>query len=189
MIRRPVPEHPPTEPAAPPSKSQRKRDMTELQALGESLLRLSTTELARIDLPEPLREALAGMARIGSHEAGIGYADIWRSEPPPRRFGSSSSPGCWVSRTTSTLERSWINPEYRASVGLDGREKPTGPVPRSCLIDPCKSRSMAIWSFPRGSTTRHATSTVEPISSTAATVDSNSSNGCSTCYRWSLSSL
>jgi ribosome-associated protein len=69
MIRRPVPEHPPTEPAAPPSKSQRKRDMTELQALGESLLRLSTTELARIDLPEPLREALAGVARIGSHEA------------------------------------------------------------------------------------------------------------------------
>jgi ribosome-associated protein len=60
---------PPAEAAAErPSKSQRKRDMTALQALGESLLRLSAAELARIDLPEPLREAVAEMARISSHE-------------------------------------------------------------------------------------------------------------------------
>jgi ribosome-associated protein len=60
---------PPAEPAAErPSKSQRKRDMTALQALGESLLRLSAAELARIDLPEPLREAVAETARISSHE-------------------------------------------------------------------------------------------------------------------------
>ena len=60
---------PPAEPAAErPSKSQRKREMSALQALGESLLRLSAAELARIDLPEPLREAIAETARISSHE-------------------------------------------------------------------------------------------------------------------------
>ncbi len=60
---------PPAEAAAErPSKSQRKREMTALQALGESLLRLSGAELARIDLPEPLREAIAETARISSHE-------------------------------------------------------------------------------------------------------------------------
>ena len=52
-----------------PSKSQRKREMTALQDLGESLLRLTAAELARIDLPEPLREAIGETARIGSHEA------------------------------------------------------------------------------------------------------------------------
>jgi ribosome-associated protein len=68
MVHRPVPEHSPTEPA-PPSKSQRKRDMTALQALGESLLRLTPAELARVALPEDLREALAAMPAMGSHEA------------------------------------------------------------------------------------------------------------------------
>ena len=52
-----------------PSKSQRKREMTALQALGASLLELSPSELARIDLPESLRAAIAEMGRIGSHEA------------------------------------------------------------------------------------------------------------------------
>ena len=52
-----------------PSKSQRKREMTALQDLGESLLRLTPAELARLDLPENLREAIAEMAHIGSHEA------------------------------------------------------------------------------------------------------------------------
>jgi ribosomal 50S subunit-associated protein YjgA (DUF615 family) len=36
--------------------------MTALQDLGESLLRLSSAELARIELPEPLREAIAETA-------------------------------------------------------------------------------------------------------------------------------
>ena len=52
-----------------PSKSQRKRDMTALQDLGESLLRLTNAELARINLPEELRQAITGSARITSHEA------------------------------------------------------------------------------------------------------------------------
>lgn len=69
MVSRPDPEQTATEPAAPPSKSQRKREMAALQALGESLLRLPTAEVARIDLPEPLREALAEMPKMASHEA------------------------------------------------------------------------------------------------------------------------
>jgi ribosome-associated protein len=52
-----------------PSKTRRKRDMTELQKLGERLLALSADQRARIDLPEALREALAQAARINSHEA------------------------------------------------------------------------------------------------------------------------
>ena len=68
--RAPLPPAPPGEAAAErPSKSQRKRDMTALQDLGESLLRLTNTELARIDLPEELRQAITGSARITSHEA------------------------------------------------------------------------------------------------------------------------
>jgi len=74
MSRRTVdPPAPPAEDIAAaagerPSKSQLKREMSALQALGESLLRLSAAELARLELPEPLREALAEAARIGSHE-------------------------------------------------------------------------------------------------------------------------
>jgi ribosome-associated protein len=68
--KHPPPSSPPTQAAGDrPSKSQRKREMTALQDLGESLLRLSTAELARIDLPPELREAIAEMARTGSHEA------------------------------------------------------------------------------------------------------------------------
>src|SRR5512137_560506 len=71
MVRRaPLPPAPAGEAAAErPSKSQRKRDMTALQDLGESLLRLTNAELARIDLPEELRQAITGSARITSHEA------------------------------------------------------------------------------------------------------------------------
>ncbi|HXF47329.1 MAG TPA: ribosome biogenesis factor YjgA [Burkholderiaceae bacterium] len=53
---------------ARPSKSQRKREMDALQALGVQLLRLNAAQLARLDLPESLREALAAAHRITSHE-------------------------------------------------------------------------------------------------------------------------
>lgn len=52
-----------------PSKSQRKRDMAALQSLGESLLELPESTLARIDIPDDLRQALGEAARIRSHEA------------------------------------------------------------------------------------------------------------------------
>lgn len=71
MVHKAPSDAPPAAEAADerPSKSQRKREMTALQDLGESLLRLTPAELARLDLPEALREAIGEMARLGSHEA------------------------------------------------------------------------------------------------------------------------
>ena len=55
-----------TEPA---SKSQRKRDMIELQGLGEALVGLPEDQLRRIDLPEALREAVVEARRISAFGA------------------------------------------------------------------------------------------------------------------------
>ena len=52
----------------PPSKSQRKRDMTALQRLGARLVALPADQLDRLDLPETLRDALAFARRVTSHE-------------------------------------------------------------------------------------------------------------------------
>jgi ribosome-associated protein len=52
-----------------PSKSQRKRDMTALQDIGAELVGLNDQQLAAIDLPEALREAVAEARRLRSHEA------------------------------------------------------------------------------------------------------------------------
>ncbi len=52
-----------------PSKSQLKRDMTALQELGEELVGLSRERLAKIDLPERLRDAVLDAQRITKHEA------------------------------------------------------------------------------------------------------------------------
>lgn len=52
-----------------PSKSQRKRDMTALQDIGAELVGLNDQQLAAIDLPEGLREAVAEARRLRSHEA------------------------------------------------------------------------------------------------------------------------
>ena len=48
----------------PPSKSRRKRDMIELQSLGEALVGLPEDQLRRIDLPDVLREAVVEARRI-----------------------------------------------------------------------------------------------------------------------------
>jgi len=53
---------------ARPSKTRRKQEMTALQQLGEELLRLNPAQLARIDLPETLRDALREANRITAHE-------------------------------------------------------------------------------------------------------------------------
>jgi ribosome-associated protein len=47
-----------------PSKSRRKRDMHELQKLGEELLGFPDAMLREMGLPEPLREAIAIARRI-----------------------------------------------------------------------------------------------------------------------------
>lgn len=51
-----------------PSKTQRKRAMHELQALGARLAGLGADELARVELPEPLREALLETRRVRTRE-------------------------------------------------------------------------------------------------------------------------
>ncbi len=51
-----------------PSKSQRKREMSALQDLGEELVRLGADQLDRIDLPDGLREAIVEARRTRSHE-------------------------------------------------------------------------------------------------------------------------
>jgi ribosome-associated protein len=52
-----------------PSKSQRKRDAHALQALGGQLITLSAAQLARLDLPEALHEAVVAAQRMRSHRA------------------------------------------------------------------------------------------------------------------------
>ena len=52
-----------------PSKSQLKREMTALQDLGAELVALSKERLAKIDMPERLRDALLEAQRITKHEA------------------------------------------------------------------------------------------------------------------------
>lgn len=51
-----------------PSKSQVKRDMHALLALGRRLVDLPAARLAKLDLDEPLRDAIALAQRIHSHE-------------------------------------------------------------------------------------------------------------------------
>jgi len=52
-----------------PSKTQRKRAMHELQALGERLVELNSEQLAAVALPEVLREAVEQARNITRHEA------------------------------------------------------------------------------------------------------------------------
>lgn len=51
-----------------PSKSQRKRDMTALQKLGQQLVDAPTDRVKRIDLPENLKTAIDEYRKIKSHE-------------------------------------------------------------------------------------------------------------------------
>jgi ribosome-associated protein len=66
---------PAAEPAAdgvderPPSKSQRKREMTALQDMGVELVGLSRDQLKKIELPERLREAIRDAQRFTAHGA------------------------------------------------------------------------------------------------------------------------
>ena len=65
--------HPPGLPTADapltPSKTQRKRDAHALQALGVQLIALSAAQLARLELPETLHEAVLAAQRMRSHGA------------------------------------------------------------------------------------------------------------------------
>lgn len=61
---------PPASPDADarPSKSQLKRDMLELQSLGEALAELPPQRLAATEMPEALRSAIEEYQRTRSHE-------------------------------------------------------------------------------------------------------------------------
>ncbi|MGE5626012.1 MAG: ribosome biogenesis factor YjgA [Bacillota bacterium] len=52
-----------------PSKSQRKREMLELQDLGAELVKLAPHQLAALELPEKLVDAIELARRINSHGA------------------------------------------------------------------------------------------------------------------------
>jgi len=52
-----------------PSKTQRKKASAALQDMGTELLKLSRERLDRMDLPEPLRDALYEAQRITTHGA------------------------------------------------------------------------------------------------------------------------
>lgn len=52
-----------------PSKTQRKREMHELQALGARLVELNSEQIAAIGLPEDLRDAIEFAKRTTKHEA------------------------------------------------------------------------------------------------------------------------
>ena len=54
--------------SAPPSKSRRKREMHDLQQLGEALCGLDSARLATLDLPERLADAIALTRTLTSHE-------------------------------------------------------------------------------------------------------------------------
>jgi ribosome-associated protein len=67
---RPDPD-PDTQPLfAGPSKSVLKRDAQRAQALGEQLIGLNDAELAALELPEPLYEAIVAARSIGSRGGG-----------------------------------------------------------------------------------------------------------------------
>lgn len=59
----------PDDDARPPSKSQRKRDMHALQALGVQLVAESPARLDRLPLPENLRDAIDAAAKMKRSEA------------------------------------------------------------------------------------------------------------------------
>ena len=55
---------------APVSKSQRKREMLALQDLGQELVDLGAQQLAQLDLPGPLLEAVLAAKRIPKSKFG-----------------------------------------------------------------------------------------------------------------------
>ncbi len=51
-----------------PSKSRRKADAHDLQTLGAELVALNRSQLAQVELPEALRDAVEAAQRISAHE-------------------------------------------------------------------------------------------------------------------------
>jgi ribosome-associated protein len=99
-----------------PSKSQRKRDSTALQDLGEALVALTPERLAAIELPDPLREAIQEAQRIskfGALRRQLQYVGRLMREvdPAPIRAaldalsGHSRAHTAWLHRLERLRER------------------------------------------------------------------------------------
>lgn len=96
----------------PISKSQRKREMHELQALGERLLNLSAGKLATFDLPEQLNEAIIDAQRFhqrGAHKRQLQYIgrlmrDV-NPEPIKDRLADIAGQSADAIRRLHTIER------------------------------------------------------------------------------------
>lgn len=52
-----------------PSKTRRKQEMHALQDIGEQLVELNSKQLAELDLPEALMDAIVEAKRLRKHEA------------------------------------------------------------------------------------------------------------------------
>ncbi|MBI3776879.1 MAG: DUF615 domain-containing protein, partial [Gammaproteobacteria bacterium] len=61
--------NPPDQPPEENSKSQRKREVTALQDLGEELLKLNSGQLEQIPLPEEVRSAIEDALKMSAHGA------------------------------------------------------------------------------------------------------------------------
>ncbi len=67
VIENELPEAPPPHPEGP-SKSRRKAAAHALQTLGADLVALNRNQLAQVDMPELLRDAVEAAQRISAHE-------------------------------------------------------------------------------------------------------------------------
>ncbi|MDR2926153.1 MAG: DUF615 domain-containing protein [Azoarcus sp.] len=102
MTFQPTPDtllHPLPEDASPPSKSSRKREMQELQDLGEQLLALTRGQLGKIPLPDELLAALAEARRLAPRSEAMRrqmqyVGKLMRSvDPEPIRVGLAALRG------------------------------------------------------------------------------------------------
>lgn len=84
--------------AGPVSKSQRKRESTALQDLGEALVALSADRLARMELPEALRAAVDEARRI-------------------RKFGALRRQMQYIGRVMRDLDPAPIRAQFQALEG------------------------------------------------------------------------
>lgn len=74
-----------------PSKSQRKREMHALQALGQELTELSESELLSLELPTEILDAVREMHRIPAARSAAPALAVYRQGDAQSRRGYDSS--------------------------------------------------------------------------------------------------
>jgi len=141
-----------------PSKSQRKRDMAELEDMGEALTGLSEDRIKRMDLPEDLRAAVLEAKRIksfGARRRQLKYiGKVMRQlDPAPIRAqldaleGTSRAQTAWTHKIEHWRHRlisddAALNalvaeypdanhPQLRTLIENSQREKALGRIPRA----------------------------------------------------------